>query len=80
MFYTDVIKVLWRRDGSFFLLSGQEASGLGLEGDDDHSDLQVSLLLQLSQNSCAEEDLTLPDPVQVWVQVQMLDLHRELEP
>lgn len=59
-----------------FILSGQEASSLGLEGDDDHSDLQISLLLQLGQHSCAEKDLTLSNPVQVGVQVQMFDLHR----
>lgn len=60
-----------------FILSGQEASSLGLESNDDHSDLQVSFLFQLCQNSCAEKDLTLSNPVQVWVQVQMLDLHRQ---
>lgn len=60
-----------------FILSGQEASGLCLESYDDHSDLQISLLLQLGQHSCAEEDLTLSNPVQVGVQVQMLDLHRQ---
>lgn len=47
-----------------------------LESNNDHSDLQVSLLLQLGQHSCAEEDLTLTNPVQVGVQVQMLDLNR----
>lgn len=60
-----------------FILSGQEASSLGLESYDDHSDLQISLLLQLGQNSCSEEDLTLPNPVEVGVQIQMLDLHRK---
>lgn len=63
--------------GCICILSGQEASGLGLEGDDDHSDLQISLLLQLGQHSSTEEDLTLSNPVQVGVQVQMLDLHRQ---
>lgn len=59
------------------ILSGQEASRLGLESNDDHSDLQVSLLLQLGQHSSAEENLTLSNPVQIGVQVQVLDLHRQ---
>lgn len=58
------------------LLSGQVSSGLCLESNNDHSDLQVSLLLQLGQHSCAEEDLTLSNPVQVGVQIQMLDLNK----
>lgn len=59
-----------------FILSGQESSGLSLESDDDHSDLQISLLLQLGEHPCAEEDFTLSDPVQIGVQVQMFDLHK----
>lgn len=47
---------------------------MGLEGDDDDRDLHVSLLLQLGQHSCAEEDLALTDAVQVLVQVQVLHL------
>lgn len=58
------------------LLSSQEASRLSLESDDDHGDLQISLLLQLGKHSSSEEDLTLSNPVQVGVQVKMLDLHR----
>lgn len=61
---------------SLCILSGQESPGLCLESNNDHSDLQVPLLLQLGQHSCAEEDLTLTNPVQVGVQVQMLDLNR----
>lgn len=60
-----------------FILSGKEASSLGLESDDDHRDLQISLLLQLGQHSCTEKHLALSNPVQVWVQVQMFDLHRQ---
>lgn len=45
-----------------------------MEGDDDDRDLHVSLLLQLGQHSCAEEDLALTDAVQVLVQVQVLHL------
>lgn len=56
------------------ILASQETSGLGLERYDDHGDLQISLLLQLGQNSCAEKDLALSNPVQVRVQVQVLDL------
>lgn len=56
------------------ILPSQEASGLGLESYDDHGDLQISLFLQLGQNSCAEEDLALSNPEQVRVQVQVLDL------
>lgn len=48
-----------------------------MESDDDHGDLQISLLLQLGQHPRAEEDLAESDPVQVGVQVQMLDLHRQ---
>lgn len=61
------------------VLPGQETSGLGLESYDDHGDLQISLLLQLGQNSCAEEDLALSNPVQVRVQVQVLDLKNRKE-
>jgi len=60
-----------------FILSGQEASCLCLESDNDHSDLQISLLLQLGKHSCAEEDFTLSNPVQIGVQIQMLYLHRQ---
>lgn len=56
------------------LLAGQEAAGLRLEGDDDHGQFEVPLLLQLSQDSGPEEHLTLTDAVQVGVQVQVLHL------
>ena len=69
--------VKYARGFCVFILSGEEASSLRLESDDDHGDLQISLLLQLGQHSCAEEDFTLSDPVQVGVQVQVLDLHRQ---
>ena len=59
------------------VLPGQEASGLRLEGDDHHGDLQVPLLLQLGQHARPEEDLTLADPEQVGVQLQAFDLTRE---
>lgn len=64
-------------EACLLLLSGEEASRLSLESDDDHRDLQISLLLQLSQHACTEEDLTLSYSVQVGVQVQMLDLQRQ---
>lgn len=47
-----------------------------LEVDDDVCDLQVSLLLQMSQNSRSEEDLTLTNTEEVGVQLQGLDLLR----
>lgn len=55
-------------------LSSQEAPCLCLEGDDDHGQFDVSLLLQLRQNPCPEEHLTLSDAVQVCVQIQVLYL------
>ena len=58
----------------FLLLSGQEASCLCLEGDDDDGEFDVSLLLQLSQNSRPEEHLTLTDTKQVRIQIQVLHL------
>ena len=54
--------------------AGNISPGLGLEGDDDVGELEVSLLLQVSQYSCAEEDLTLAHTVEVGVQLQGLDL------
>lgn len=45
-----------------------------LEVDDDVSDLQISLLLQVSQDTSSEEDLTLTDTEQVGVQLQGSDL------
>lgn len=62
--------------GCVVILPSQETSGLGLERYDDHSDFQISLLLQLGQDSCTEEDLALSNPEQVRVQVQMLDLKK----
>lgn len=56
------------------LLPGQVAATHGLEGDDDVRDLQVSLLLQVGQHPRAEEDLALPNPVQVGVELQGFDL------
>ena len=41
-----------------------------LEVDDDVGDLEVPLLLQVSQDSGPKEDLTLTDPEQVGVQLQ----------
>lgn len=56
------------------VLSCQVASGLSLESDDDVCDLQVSLFFQMSQDAGSEEDLALPDPVQVGVKFQGFDL------
>lgn len=57
-----------------FLLASQMSSAPGLEADDDVSDLHVSLLLQMSQNSSSEENFTLTNAVQVRVQLQSFDL------
>lgn len=57
-------------------LSGQVAPAAGLEPDDDVSDLQVPLLLQVGQDAGPEEDLALADAVQVAVQLQGFDLDR----
>lgn len=56
------------------LLAAQEASCLRLEGDDDDSQFEVSLLFQLSQNSRPEEHFALTDAIQVRVQIQVLYL------
>lgn len=50
-----------------------------LEVDDDVSDLQVSLFLQMSQNSSSEENLTLTNTEKVGVQLQGVDLFRAQE-
>ena len=55
-------------------LSGQVAPAAGLEADDDVRDLQVPLLLQVSQHAGPEEDLALADAVQVAVELQGFDL------
>lgn len=61
----------------FLLLAGQEASCLSLESDDDDGQFEISLLLQLSQNSRPEEHLTLTDAIQVRIQIQVLHLEEE---
>ena len=56
-------------------LACQVSPADSLEVDDDVSDLQVSLLLQVGQDSGPEEDLTLADTEQVAVQLQSTDLN-----
>lgn len=58
------------------LLAGHVASAPGLETDDDVGDLHVSLLLQVSQDSCSEEHFALANTVQVGIQLQASDLER----
>jgi len=58
----------------FFSPAAQEAPCLCLEGDDDDGQFEVSLFLQLSQNSRPEEHLTLTNAIQVGVQFQMFYL------
>lgn len=55
-------------------LACQVSTGHRLEVDDDVCDLQVSLLLQVSQDTCSEEDLALTNTEKVGVQLQSLDL------
>lgn len=73
---TDVDCVLHKhtRGRPCVLLAGQEGSSLSLEGDDDDGEFDVSLLLQLSQNSGPEEHLTLTNTEQVGIQIQVLHL------
>lgn len=56
------------------VLASHVATAPGLEVDDDVGDLHVPLLLQVGQDSSAEEHLALADPVQVGVQLQAFDL------
>lgn len=56
------------------LLACQISPTDGLEVNDDVSDFQVSLFLQVGQDSSPEEDLTLADAEQVAVQLQGLNL------
>ena len=58
-------------------LPGQVAPAAGLEADDDVGDLQVPLLLQVGQHAGPEEDLALPNAVQVAVELQGFDLEEE---
>ncbi len=60
----------------FLLLAGQEASCLSLEGDDDDGQFEISLLLQLGQNSCPEEHFTLTNTIQVCIQIKVLYLEK----
>lgn len=46
----------------------------GLEVNDNVSDLQIPLFLQVGQDSRSEEDLTLADTEQVAIQLQGLNL------
>jgi hypothetical protein len=61
------------------LLSSQVATTHRLEGHNDISNLQVSFLLQVGQNSSAEEDFALPNSIQVGVEFQGFDLQRAEE-
>lgn len=61
------------------LLAGQEASGLCLEGDDDHGQFEVSLLLQLGQNSGSKEHFTLTNAIEVGIQIQVFYLGEQSE-
>lgn len=56
------------------ILASHISSAQSLEADDHICDLHVSLLLQVSQDSSSEEDLTLANAVQVLVQFQGFDL------
>lgn len=60
-------------------LACQVSTANGLEVDDDVGDLQIALLLQVSQNTSSEEDLTLTDAEQVGVQLQGSDLQKAHE-
>lgn len=61
----------------FSILASQEASCLCLEGDNDNGQFQVSLFLQLCQNSCPEEHLTLTNAEQVRIQIQVFYLEKK---
>lgn len=54
--------------------SGQDSSTVGLESDDDVGQFQVSLFLQMSKDTGAEEDLALTDAIEVGVKLQVSDL------
>lgn len=58
----------------FCILAGHISSAQGLETDDHISDLHVSLLLQMGQDTSSEEHFALTNAVQVWVQLQSFDL------
>ena len=48
---------------------------MSLEADDDVGELEISLLLQMGQDTRTEEDLALTQAVQGGVQIQGFDLH-----
>ena len=54
---------------------GDDPSAVSLEADDDVGELEISLLLQMGQDTRTEEDLALPQAVQGGVQIQGFDLH-----
>ena len=56
------------------LLARKVAPAQGLEGNDNVSDFDVSLLLEVCQDSRAEEHFTLPDPVEVGIKLKCHDL------
>jgi hypothetical protein len=51
------------------LLAGHVSTTPGLEADDDVSDLNVPLLLQVGQDASPEKHLTLANPEQVGIQL-----------
>lgn len=59
------------------ILAWEVASADTLEANDGVSDLQVSLFLQVGQDSSTEEDFTLTHPEQVTIQFQSFDLNAD---
>lgn len=64
---------MWDK-GPCNVLPGQVAPAAGLEANDDISDLQVPLFLQVGKHSCPEEHFALADAIQVAVKLQGFDL------
>lgn len=62
------------------ILACQISSADGLEVNDDVSNLQVSLFLQVGQDSSPEEDLTLTNPEEVPIQLKSLNLQKQKRP
>ncbi len=58
-----------------YLLSAEIATTACLETDNDLSELDVPLLLQLSQHTSTEEHLRVPNTIRGRVQVQCLQLY-----
>lgn len=70
-----LVKTTMNENFYLLVLAWEVASADTLEADDSVGNLQISFLLQVGQDSSAEEDFTLTHPEQVAIQLQSFNLN-----